>query len=291
MNHIEQAMKRIRMAYELLDSDPSRKLYVAYSGGKDSECIVQLALDAIGPEGIDVHYHVSGIDPPEIVRHVRQKFRTWESLGVTCVFGKLPISMHDLIVRRGPPTRQIRYCCEYYKESHGVGRIVVTGVRWDESDRRRRIHGVVTQSSANKKHRRTYVDDNDISRKTLEACPTKAKIMINPIIDWDHHMVWDYIHTKGIAYCRLYDEGFHRLGCIGCPMAGTEGRYREFARWPHMRRYYLRSFKDMLEARPELTERLGWKTANDVFHWWMEDGVVLGQEEMDFDLEEGADAP
>ena len=64
-------------------------------------------------------------------------------------------------------------------------------------------------------------------------------------------------------------------------MAGTKGRYREFAFWPKYRMLFIRAFERMLEER----RRRGkldtvWKmgtTGEDVFHWWMEDGVIPGQ--------------
>jgi len=43
-----------------------------------------------------------------------------------------------------PPTRLVRYCCAALKEQGGKGRLKVTGVRWDESARRKRSHGEVT---------------------------------------------------------------------------------------------------------------------------------------------------
>lgn len=53
---------------------------------------------------------------------------------------------------------------------------------------------------------------------------------------------------------------------------------------------YIRAFDRMLEERKRLGKMDGsWRTGTtgrDVFHWWMEDGVLPGQIEMDDLLQE-----
>lgn len=283
MTKVQAALDRIKLAHEALQSRaPGEKLYIAYSGGKDSECIAELALTAVGQDACEIHYHATGIDPPELVKHVKARFRAWSEQDVECHFDKPAANMHDLIVAKGPPKRTKRFCCDKLKEGKGIGRVVVTGVRWAESSRRADVHGVLTVMSRNKARRGRYNDDNDIQRRIIEHCTTKSSITINPIIDWSDADVWGFLRSNSIPYCSLYDEGFTRLGCIGCPMAG-DNRYREFARWPHMRRYFMRAFAEMLAYRPQYAERFGWHTAEDVWHWWMEDGHVRGQTEMEFE--------
>ncbi|MFA5322812.1 MAG: phosphoadenosine phosphosulfate reductase family protein, partial [Smithella sp.] len=104
---------------------------------------------------------------------------------------------------------------------------------------------------------------------------------INPIIDWSDEDVWEYIKTRNIAYCSLYDEGFKRLGCIGCPMAGTDGRKKEFSRWPNFERKYRTAFAAAAAANlaalgPEYGGRgrnakLRWVDGDSMFSWWMEE--------------------
>ena len=61
--------------------------------------------------------------------------------------------------------------------------------------------------------------------------------------------VWEFIHAYNIPYCKLYDTGCTRLGCVGCPMAGYAAQRRELKRWPQYRKLYVSAFDDMLEAR------------------------------------------
>lgn len=115
----------------------------------------------------------------------------------------------------------------------------------------------------------------------IEHCYKRTKVLINPIIDWEDSDVWNFIKAESIPYCSLYDEGFVRLGCIGCPMARQKGREKEFIRWPKYKEAYLRAFKKMLEERDKKQKpflRLAQKvTEIDVYNWWMEYDVLPGQ--------------
>lgn len=132
-------------------------------------------------------------------------------------------------------------------------------------------------------------NDNDDRRRLFETCSLQHKAICNPIIDWTDEDVWDFIRSENIPVNPLYECGFSRVGCIGCPMAGKRGRYQEFAFWPGYRTLYLRAFDRMLEERRNRGKMDGsWNMgtrAEDVWHWWMEDGVLPGQ----IDFEEYAE--
>lgn len=106
--------------------------------------------------------------------------------------------------------------------------------------------------------------------------------MVNPIIDWKDNEVMDYAAVEKIHMNPLYCEGFHRVGCVGCPMASSKQRLMEFALYPKIKAAYIRAFDRMLKERQRRGKmsgafRMG-NTGVDVFHWWMEDGVLPGQE-------------
>ena len=86
----------------------------------------------------------------------------------------------------------------------------------------------------------------------------------------------------------LYGCGFDRVGCIGCPLAGTAGRQKEFAVYPTYQGAYIRAFDKMLDVNRTRWKNTGWENASgkDVFNWWMEYDVLPGQMEFtDEDLE------
>lgn len=98
----------------------------------------------------DATYRVTSVDPPELVRFIKDVHPDVKREIPRYDDGK-PITMWNLIPKKKtPPTRIIRYCCEYLKESGGDGRKTVTGVRWAESPNRRQNQGVVTILKKNK---------------------------------------------------------------------------------------------------------------------------------------------
>ena len=126
--------------------EPEDGYYLAFSGGKDSQCIYHLA--QMAGVKFDAHYGVTGADPPELVRFIKRQYPDVAIDFPRDKDGKV-ITMWNLIPRKlMPPTRLVRYCCAQLKETGGTGRIVVTGVRHAESVRRKESHGVITMPNA-----------------------------------------------------------------------------------------------------------------------------------------------
>ena len=121
-------------------------------------------------------------------------------------------------------------------------------------------------------------NDNEEGRRLFETCQMKGKRVVNPIIDWQDDEVLDYAAVEKIPMNPLYCEGFHRVGCMGCPMAGAKMRALEFARYPKIKAAYIRAFDRMNLERRKRGLPCQWQSGVDVFHWWMEDGVLPGQE-------------
>lgn len=258
-------------------------LIVTTSGGKDSDVCIVLAQRA-GIRYELMHNHTTA-DAPETVYHVRETFKRLEEQGVKCfinypTYKKRPVTMWSLIPQKlMPPTRLVRYCCEVLKEYGGANRFITTGVRWAESAARKKNRAVF-ELPRKKNGNKILLNDND-DRRTLEHCSMKGKWICNPIVDWTDEDIWDYIKAEHIHTNPLYECGFTRVGCIGCPMAGKRGRSEEFYRYPTYQHAYIRAFERMLQERIKRGKTQGnWRigtTGMDVFHWWMEDGVLTGQ--------------
>ena len=292
----QKAIARLREA-----SDMSLKFYklpliITTSGGKDSSVCVHLAERAGIPFEV-MHNHTTA-DAPETVYFIRQDLHRLEDKGIKC-FVNMPVykgvrtSMWNLIPQKlMPPTRFVRYCCSVLKERGGAGRFITTGVRWAESTKRKNTRGIYETMPSDPAKKIILNNDNDDRRRLFETCTIKARRVCNPIIEWTDADVWDYIEAEKIPVNPLYGCGFSRVGCIGCPMAGTAGRQREFARYPKYQEMYIRAFDRMLEERQRRGKMQGsWRagtTGRDVFHWWMEDGTLPGQLEFS-DLEEEYD--
>lgn len=284
MDKEQTALERLRAAAQMSEQFYHAPLIVTTSGGKDSSVCVALAQRA----GInfEVQHNHTTADAPETVRFVREEFKRLETLGIKCtinypVYKGKPTSMWALIPQHlMPPTRLARYCCNVLKEQGGANRMITTGVRWAESAKRKN-RGIYETLSKSKDSRIILGNDNDDRRQLFERCMQKRKSVCNPIIDWTDEDVWGYIGAEKIPVNPLYGCGFKRVGCIGCPLAGRPTRHAEFARYPKFERLYIATFGRMLQERRKLGRLTDWATGIDVFHWWMEDGVLPGQMEMD----------
>ena len=115
------------------------------------------------------------------------------------------------------------------------------------------------------------VNDNDESRRMIDSCYKKRKTVLNPIIDWSNDEVWEFIHYYNVPYCSLYDEGYKRLGCIGCPMGGTKHMKAVFERYPKYEKLYLRAFDKMLIEREKAGLETKWESAEEVMKWWLDE--------------------
>ena len=114
------------------------------------------------------------------------------------------------------------------------------------------------------------IDPDNPDQQTIHFCMQHRKKILNPIIDWSDSDVWEFIRKYDIPYCSLYDEGFKRLGCIGCPMAGKEKRLEEFERWPKYKDLYIRSLEKMIHNRIEGgVEGTTILTGEGMFQWWI----------------------
>lgn len=124
----EQLQKKIDRAIRLLQSIKADEIELSYSGGKDSDVILELAKMA----GIKFRaiYKNTTIDPPYTIKHVKEK-------GVEIVRPKK--SFFELIRKKGFPTRRSRFCCEQLKEYKILGHSI-QGIRKSESVKRSKMY-------------------------------------------------------------------------------------------------------------------------------------------------------
>lgn len=294
MNRMDELL--MKSIQRLKNFEPEEGYFVAFSGGKDSQVIYHLC--QMAGVKFDAHYSVSSVDPPELVRFIREKYPDVAMEIPHDKDGK-PVTMWNLIPqKRMPPTRISRYCCEKLKEKSGKGRATVTGVRWAGSANRAANQGQITVVTKSKKLQKELEhqeiehgvnriggiimnQDDGPTRRFVENCYRTHKTLVNPIVDWEAGDVWFFLKSIiGVDSCCLYDEGFTRIGCIGCPMAGVH-RWAEFERWPKYKELYLHAFDRMLVQRAQRALPTDWRSAEEVFDWWMENGVLPGQIRMD----------
>lgn len=233
VKNLEQESIDIIRQYE-----PDDGYYLAFSGGKDSIVLKDLVIRS----GVkfDAHYNVTTIDPPDLLVYIKHNHPE--------VIWEYP-EEHFLkkLVKKGFPLRQARWCCDLYKERGGKGRTVLLGIRHQES--------------ANRSHRKIYEQKRN----------DKHHYFISPIIRWDDSEIWDYIHNRRLPYCKLYDEGWKRIGCILCPFSSVENKKREIERYPNMVKGFRNAFRKLFakgeaDGKP-WTPR--WQSGDEMFDWWV----------------------
>lgn len=208
--------------------------YGAFSGGKDSVVILDLVQRAGVP--VDWHYNITCVDPPELVHFIKRQHPD--------VKREPPAtSMWRLVEKNGLPTRVARFCCVMLKEKSGHGRRVITGIRAQESPARR-TRGPIEQSRSD---------------------PTKT--FVHPILSWTSHDVWSYIRERKLPYCRLYDEGFKRLGCVVCPFQRTVAA--SMARWPKLWAAMRRATQRYWDNTATATVKDRFANAEAFWQWWL----------------------
>lgn len=211
-DNLKDLDKKINSAIKLLQSINSEEIELSYSGGKDSDVILELAKMAEIP--YRAIYKNTTIDPKGTINHCKKN--NVEIMNPKKTFLKL-------IEQKGFPTRRCRFCCEELKE-YKVLDNSIQGIRRCESVQRLKNYKepVICRFYGNKQN--------------------KVNVFL-PILEWTNKNVEDFIKLKNIQCHPLYyiNGEFNvkkRLGCIGCPLKSDNG-LSDFKKNPQMVRAWL----------------------------------------------------
>jgi phosphoadenosine phosphosulfate reductase len=187
--------------------EPEDGYYVGFSGGKDSICTLRLC--ELAEVKHKAFYSCTRIDPPEVVRFIRDNYPSVEFLYPRVTFW-------SAIRKKAPPLRMQRWCCDVLKKDPGADHPLKT-----------RVMGIRAEESARR-----------ASRPREDRFKKYGQVVVKPIFYWNEYHVWDFIEKQGMPYPSLYDEGFHRIGCVICPFilgkspGKTAARGESMRRWP-----------------------------------------------------------
>lgn len=250
---IDTAYERFRWAAKEAERLFDMPLVVQYSGGKDSDVILQLAKESGVP--FRVTHNLTTADPPDNVYYIRRVFAALREEGIEA---KINIPKRSLwrIMRETLviPSRLIRVCCSELKERKMPDApYIVTGVRWAESAGRRAKSGVaMVYTSSERTSAGLLTTDDASSRRLFEQCQMRGVRALNPIIDWGDDDVWSYLASRGIEGNPLYKEGWTRIGCVGCPLARRRARELAFARYPKLYKAWHDAIAYVIARRREM---------------------------------------
>ena len=219
---VSQAVKLLQVCYRAA----GEPLEIAYSGGKDSDVILELARMA----GIEYQaiYKNTTIDPPGTIKH---------AMDYEVEIRRPKESFFSLMMKGGYPNRFTRFCCSALKEYKILDNCVM-GVRKCESVKRAKRYTEPTEC-------RIYGS----KKNHVNA--------IYPILDWSDEDELEFIEERGIKLHPLYyrEDGSiditKRLGCMCCPLKYYKKRLQDFKQYPGMVKAYLRCGNEYLKTHPE----------------------------------------
>ena len=206
---------KVERAIRLLQSIPQDgDIELSYSGGKDSDVILELAKMA----GIPYRaiYKNTTIDPKGTIAHARE-------MGAEVIHPDK--TFFQLVSEKGFPSRFARFCCSVLKEYKICDR-AIQGIRRSESRKRAEMY------------------------KEPEVCRVySAKEKVNvylPILEWTDEDVAEFIKERNIKCHPLYYQGGQfdvtkRLGCMGCPLQSSKKRIQEFKENPKLLKAWIRA--------------------------------------------------
>lgn len=274
MHSVELMQKAERIAKSY---DKENGYFLAFSGGKDSQALFHMAqLAGVQFAG---HMNLTSVDPPEVIRFVKHNYPEVELV-------KPKDSIFNIARQRQIlPTMRVRWCCQEYKEAAGAGKVTLIGIRHAESSRRakrneveinsRKFSGTLDELDEYRHEKITKRIKRESKKKgvnimnadeeqTLGCISGKESLLISPIIHWTEHDVWEFLNdVVRVPHCSLYDEGWHRIGCIGCPMSSPKQKRIEEKRWPHVKRNWLKAIKDIRRGGIFKREFIWWNIKAD----------------------------
>ena len=277
---LEHSVELLRKAERLaLAYDDVYGYYLAFSGGKDSQCLYHVA--KLAGVRFKAHMNLTSIDPPEVIRFVKREYPDVELVKPKKSIFQAAVENQIL------PSMRVRWCCAEYKETAGAGKVTLIGIRKAESARRAKRNEVEINNrkfsgdldgleeyrkTRNREKRgrkpkgnREVTIVNADGESVLGCIRGKESLLISPIIDWTDDEVWEFLGALGVEHCELYDEGWRRIGCIGCPMSSHKQKMIENARYPHVRRNWIKAIKAIRRGGVFKREYIWWNIRKD----WM----------------------
>lgn len=252
---IDLLRKSEKMAIRL---DPENGFYLAFSGGKDSQALYHIA-EMAGVK-FKAHMNLTSVDPPEVIRFVKKQYPDVELI-------KPKMSIYDMALKKHIlPTRILRWCCAEFKEMSGAGKVTLIGIRKEESARRSKREEVSTNIKG-KRTEETFDQWSEHQEKMVTCVGGKDKILVSPIIHWAERDVWEFLNdVVKVPHCKLYDEGYTRIGCILCPMSNRKSKLRDIERFPHAKRRWIQTIEKLIK---EGYINNNFDDAEFGFEWWI----------------------
>ncbi len=231
-----EAMDFIKDMYESYKDKNISGYVVAFSGGKDSQVILDLVSRVIPASNYRVVFTNTGMELPCTIDTVEETriFYKEKYPEFTLEHAKSDKKAIELWKSYGPPSRMNRWCCSVLKTAL-FGRkmkellkteaqpklVVFEGVRNDESARRS-LYGRV---------------GDGVKHVNLISC--------RAILKWNVSEIYLYMYKNNVKINPAYTMGLTRVGCGVCPFASDWSEYVIRKRYPEVAKSYISVIEDM----------------------------------------------
>ena len=203
---LELAQEQGKKTYHTTRID---KFLASFSGGKDSQVVLDLCTRAIPPESFEVIYSDTGYELPsslalydQIIEYYHQRFPTL----------KFSVARnHENVInywdKIGTPSDTHRWCCSIMKTAPLYRMLKVEG-----SNKQARVltfDGVRAEESTRR------------SGYSREGRGVKHDTVINarPILYWNTTEIFLYMFEHNLPINPAYRQGMTRVGCLLCPFS------------------------------------------------------------------------
>lgn len=182
----------------------------SFSGGKDSQVVLDLVTRVIPSDDLIVIYSDTGYELPSSIDFYRKIEEYYKSKypGIKFYLSKNHQDILSYWDKMGAPSRMHRWCCgvmktaplyRLLKQIHGTGKqpnvLAFEGVRAEESEQRSQYERV----GVGVKH-------NNV-------------LNVRPIFEWNSTEIYLYILLHDLFMNEAYRKGLARVGCAICPFS------------------------------------------------------------------------
>lgn len=209
----------------------------SFSGGKDSQVVLDLVTRVIPSKDLVVIYSDTGYElPPSIELYSAvEHFYKSKYPELNFYISKNHQQLMYYWDKMGAPSRVLRWCCSIMK-SAPLARLLKELNGGEKQPSAILFDGVRNEESVNRANR-TRIGKN-VKHNNI--------INISPILNWNSTEVYLYIILRDLPFNSAYRLGFSRVGCVICPYSSKWSENIASKVYPDSINPFINKIKDSL---------------------------------------------